>query len=84
MYVNIYKGPYAIYPAVNALMVVFSFVAISGVWAMEKWGAITFPVVLILKMIADVIFAKFIIWYLIGFLPAIYFLKFYRQMKRAE
>jgi hypothetical protein len=84
MYINLYKGVYAIYPAVNALMIVFSFVSISGIWSMEKWGAITFPVVVTIKIITDLIFSNFSGWYLLGYVVAIYFFTFYKQMRRSE
>ena len=84
MYINVYNGVYAIYPAVNALMVVFSFVAISGVWSMEKWGAITFPAIVTLKIIADLIFGTFIAWYLLGYVIAVVFLRYYPKMRKSE
>jgi hypothetical protein len=84
MYIGIYAGIHTIYPAVNALMVVFAFVSISGVWAMERWGAITFPIVVILKIITDTIFGEFSAWYLIGLLISLYFFRFYPKMKHSE
>jgi hypothetical protein len=84
MYINVYKGVYAIYPAANALMIVFSFVSISGIWSMEKWGAITFPVVVTIKIIIDLIFSVFSGWYLLGYVVAIYIFTFYKQMRRSE
>lgn len=84
MYINVYKGPYAIYPAANALMIVFSFVSISGIWSMEKWGTITFPIVVALKLITDLIFSTFNVWYLLAFVIAIYFFRYYKKMRRSE
>ena len=84
MYIGVYKGIHTIYPAINALMVVFSFVSISGIWSMEKWGVITFPVVVLLKIIADAMFDAFSPWYLLGFVIALYFFRFYTKMKHSE
>jgi hypothetical protein len=84
MYINVYRGVYAIYPAVNALMIVFSFVSISGVWSMEKWGPITFPVIVTVKIITDLIFNTFTPWYLLGYVIAFYFFRHLKDMKRSE
>jgi hypothetical protein len=79
-----YKGFYAIYPAVNALMIVFSFVSISGIWSMEKWGAVSFPIVLTLKMIVDLYSKEFNPWYLLGYAVAFYFFRYFSLMRRSE
>lgn len=84
MYIGVYSGIHTIYPAINALVVVFSFVSISGVWNMERWGPITFPLVILLKITVDIIFSTFSAWYLIGFLIAFYFFRFYAKMKHSE
>ena len=84
MYINVYKGVYAVYPAVNALMIVFSFVTISGIWSMEKWGTITFPIVITVKIIADLIFDAFSGWHLLAYVAALYFFRFYSQMRRSD
>jgi hypothetical protein len=84
MYIGVYAGIHTIYPAINALMIVFSFVAISGVWSMEKWGPISFPIVVLLKIITDVGFGEFSAWYLLGFIVALYFFRFYSKMKHSE
>jgi hypothetical protein len=55
-YVNTYQGMKTFYPAFNSLMVVFGFVAISGIWSMEKWGPISLSIVLPLKVIVELIF----------------------------
>jgi hypothetical protein len=84
MYIGEYAGIHTIYPAVNALIIVFSFVSVSGVWSMEKWGPITFPVVVLLKIITDAVFGEFSAWYLLGFIIAFYFFRFYPNMKHSE
>lgn len=84
MYIGIYSGIHTIYPAINALMIVFSFVSISGVWSMEKWGVITFPIVVILKIIVDLLFGEFLPWYFLGIVISLYFFRFYPKMKHSE
>lgn len=83
-YIGIYQGFGTLYPAANALMIVFSFVAISGVWSMEKWGAIAFPIVVTIKILFDLMFGHFNGWYLLGFIPAVVFITLLPKMKRTE
>ena len=78
------SGVDTLYPAVNALMMVFSFVALSGVWSMEKWGPITFAIVLSLKILVDLMFGHFNTMYFIGFVPAILFLINMKKMRRTS
>jgi hypothetical protein len=72
--VTLKGGVDTIYPAVNALMVVFTFVAASGVWTMEKWGAISFIIVVTVKLLVDLLFAHFNWYELLYFIPAALFL----------
>lgn len=83
-YIGIYQGFGTLYPAANALMIVFSFVAISGVWSMEKWGAISFPIVITLKLLIDLFWGHFNPWILLAFIPAAVFLSLLPKMKRGE
>lgn len=69
------------YSAINAFIVVLSFVALSGVWAFEKWGPIAFALVIALKAGSDLLFGNFQLWQLVSVLPAIIFLAVYKQMK---
>jgi hypothetical protein len=55
-YVNTYQGMKTFYPAFNSLMVVFGFVAISGIWSMEKWGPISLSIVFPLKVLVEIVF----------------------------
>lgn len=84
MFMNVYERVYTLYPALNALVVVFSFVSVSGIWSMEKWGPFSFPFVMILKLLIDLIFGKFIIWYLLGLPLAVYFLRYVKKMRNSE
>lgn len=84
MYMRVYPGISTLYPALNALMVVFSFVAISGVWSMEKWGPISFPIVVTLKLLIDLVFSQFNPWYLLGYAVAGFFLIYYQKMRKTE
>ena len=85
MYVRVYPGIRTIYPALNALVIVFSFVSISGVWSMEKWGPITFHFIVLLKILIDlIVLGKFNAWYMLGFIVAVYFFRFYSKMKHSE
>lgn len=83
-YTGLYKGLDTLYPAVNALMIVFSFVGLSGVWAMEKWGPVSFVIVVALKNLMDLIFSNFQWYYLLGFIPAVLFLLAMPKMKKTE
>ncbi|MBU6157550.1 MAG: hypothetical protein KGP35_00840 [Bacteroidetes bacterium] len=84
MFMHVYERVYTLYPALNALVVVFSFVSLSGIWSMEKWGPISFPFVVVLKLLIDLIFGKFVVWYLLGLVLAIYFLRFLPKMRNSE
>lgn len=83
-YTGLYKGLDTLYPAVNALMIVFSFVGLSGVWAMEKWGPVSFAIVIALKNLMDLIFSNFHWYYLLGFIPAAIFLLAMPKMKNTD
>jgi hypothetical protein len=63
---------------------VFSFVGLSGVWAMEKWGAISFAIVVVLKVLVDLIFSNFQWYILLGFIPAVLFLLALPKMKNTD
>ncbi len=78
------NGVDTLYPAVNALMMVFSFVALSGVWSMEKWGPVSFVIVLALKLTADLLFGHFNWMYLLGIIPAVIFLLALKKMRTTE
>jgi hypothetical protein len=84
MFMHVYERVYTLYPALNALVVVFSFVSISGIWSMEKWGPVSFPFVVLLKILIDLIFGKFVVWYLLGLVLAIYFLRYLPKMRNVE
>lgn len=81
-YTGIYSGVHVLYPAVNALVIVFSFVALSGIWSFEKWGPISFIIVLLLKYLVDFLFGKFDTWLLTGLIPALYFMTYYKKMRK--
>ena len=85
MFIRVYPGIKTIYPALNALVIVFSFISISGVWSMEKWGPITFPFIVLFKIMIDVIvLGNLNPWYLLGFVVAVYFFRFFTKMKHSE
>lgn len=75
------SGVDTLYPAVNALMMVFSFVAVSGTWSMEKWGPISFVIVVTLKLLVDLLFGHFNWMYVLGYLPALVFLLSIKKMR---
>jgi hypothetical protein len=83
-YIGVYSGFGTLYPAMNALMIVFSFVAISGVWSMEKWGPISFAIVITLKIFMDALWGKFNPWFLLAIIPAIIFFLQFPKMKKTE
>jgi hypothetical protein len=78
-YVHLYTGMSVFYPAFNSLMVVLGFVAISGIWSMEKWGPVSFSIVSFLKLITDLIFSELewylILWFVLAGLFFLYFSK---------
>lgn len=78
------SGFNTLYPAVNALMMVFSFVAVSGVWSMEKWGPVSFIIVLTLKLLVDLFFGQFNWWYMMGYAAAVVFLLAMSKMRNSE
>lgn len=73
-----------LYPAINALMIVFCFVGLSGTWAMEKWGPISFAIVLTLKLLVDLIFGHMNWLYLLGYIPAVLFLLALPKMRNTD
>lgn len=77
-------GVDTLYPAINALMMVFAFVGLSGVWSMEKWGPISFVIVITLKLLVDAMFSHFSWWYALGYIPAVLFLLALPKMKKTE
>lgn len=83
-YIGIYKDFGTLYPAANALMIVFSFVAISGIWSMEKWGPISFAIVVFLKLGVDALWKQFNPWFLLALIPAVFFLLLLKKMKTTE
>jgi len=83
-YIGVYSGFGTLYPAINALMIVFSFVAISGVWSMEKWGPISFAIVIALKLLTDALWGKFNPWFLLAVIPAVIFFLQFPKMKKTE
>ena len=83
-YIGVYSGFGTLYPAMSALMIVFSFDAISGVWSMEKWGPISFAIVIALKIFMDALWGKFNPWFLLAIIPAIIFFLQFPKMKKTE
>ncbi|MBP6686355.1 MAG: hypothetical protein KA160_00750 [Lacibacter sp.] len=78
------SGVDTLYPAINALMMVFSFVAVSGTWSMEKWGPISFVIVITLKLFVDLMFGHFNPLYLLGYIPAVIFLLNLKKMRKTD
>ena len=78
------SGVDTLYPAVNALMMVFSFVALSGTWSMEKWGPISFVIVVTLKLLVDLLFGHFNWMYALGYIPAVVFLLSLKKMRMTD
>ncbi|NCU06174.1 MAG: hypothetical protein GXC73_19630 [Chitinophagaceae bacterium] len=78
------SGVDTLYPAINALMMVFSFVALSGTWTMEKWGPISFVIVVTLKLFVDLLFGHFNPLYLLAYIPAVVFLLNLKKMRKTD
>lgn len=74
-------APYGVYySAVNALMVVIMFAALSGIWVMEKWGVYLFIVLIIIKAGIDLYSGAFSWWELLLLVPALLFLSQLKKM----
>jgi hypothetical protein len=68
-----FAGYGVLYSAANVLLIIFSFAALSGIWAMEKWGVTLFSVLLGLKFILDVYVKAFQWWELVLLAIAVVF-----------
>jgi hypothetical protein len=71
-------GPY--YSAINTLIIVLIFAALSGVWSMEKWGAYLFTILIIIKCSFDLYIGAFIWWELLLLIPVIIFFSQIKKM----
>jgi hypothetical protein len=69
------------YSAINTLLVVLIFAALSGVWGMEKWGIWFFALVVIIKFGNDWYSGAFLWWELLLLIPLIIFISQFRKMK---
>lgn len=83
-YIGIYSGFGTLYPAFNALTVVMGFIGISGVWQMEKWGPVSFAIVIVLKILVDLIWGYLNPWYLLVLIPVAIFLLLIPKMKNTD
>jgi hypothetical protein len=57
-----FAGYGVLYSAANVLLIIIFFAALSGIWAMEKWGVTLFSVLLGLKFGLD-LFVKAFHWW---------------------
>jgi hypothetical protein len=74
-------APYGLfYSAVHTLLTVVIFAAVSGIWAMEKWGVYVFLACLAIKFGLDLYTGAFRYWELVLLVPAIVFLMHIRKM----
>ncbi len=69
------------YSALNVLLIVIMFAALSGIGSMEKWGAILFAIVIFIKTGYDFYSGAFQWWELALFIPVILVLLQYKKMK---
>ena len=79
-------GEYAkygvLYSAINMLLTVTIFAALSGVWEMEKWGVKLFAALIVVKLGFDVFYHAFNFWELLLLLPIgvfVYCIKEFRK-----
>jgi len=74
-------APYGVYySAVNTIIIVIMFAALSGVWVMEKWGVYLFTLLVIIKCCLDLYSGAFSWWELLLLVPVIVFLSQLRKM----
>jgi hypothetical protein len=76
-----YAGYGNFYPAINVLIIIILFAALSGIWSMEKWGLYLFLFVLGIKLGLDVTKGAFKYWELLLLIPAVIFLSYRKKMK---
>jgi hypothetical protein len=79
-----FTGAYApyglLYSAVHTLLTVVIFAAVSGIWAMEKWGVYVFLACLAVKFGLDFYTGAFKYWELVLLVPAIVFVMHLKRM----
>jgi hypothetical protein len=79
-----FTGAYApyglLYSAVHTLLTVVIFAAVSGIWAMEKWGVYVFLACLAVKFGLDFYTGAFKYWELVLLVPAIVFAMHLKRM----
>ena len=79
-----FTGAYApyglLYSAAHTLLTVVIFAAVSGIWAMEKWGVYVFLACLAVKFGLDFYTGAFAYWELVLLVPAIVFVIHLKRM----
>jgi hypothetical protein len=74
-------APYGIfYSAINTLIIVVIFAALSGVWGMERWGVYLFGILVMIKMGIDLYTGAFNKWELLLLVPLVIFTVMFRKM----
>ena len=74
-------APYGVYySAVNAVIIVIMFAALSGIWVMEKWGVYLFVLLTPIKCGLDLYSGAFTYWELLLLIPVIVFLSQLNKM----
>ena len=76
-----FAGYGVLYSAANVLLIVVSFAALSGIWAMEKWGITLFTVLVTLKLGLDFYAGAFRWWQLALIVPLVVFWMYRPKMK---
>ncbi len=74
-------APYGVYySAVNALIFVVMFAALSGIWVMEKWGVYLFILLVAVKVGIDYYSGSFSWWEMLVLIPVIIFISQLKKM----
>ena len=74
-------APYGVYySALNAIITVLIFAALSGIWAMEKWGVYLFSLMVPIKFGVDFFSGAFGWWELSLILPIVIFISQFKKM----
>ena len=70
-----------LYPALNALSIIFMFASLAGVLNMEKWGKHLYALMMVLKWAVSYYYGAFSFWELLLVVPLIIFWSYRKLFK---
>src|SRR4029453_11292690 len=80
-FTGVFAGYGRFYSAVNVLLIIIMFAALSGIWSMEKWGVWLYVAIVVLKLALDILVKAFGWPELLSIIPMIVFLWYFKLMK---